>query len=177
MLVLDLEVTNGLDHCEQRCNWNYTNWSRKDAIILELSATCFFICLTFFMWNQTCNLTEHCNRLPREVVESLSQEIRRSHLDMVQLAAGGPGHLQRSLPTSAILKFQKIHLEWWACVPREKILVLWGFSGLLRYSFAGLHGLKVVVEENIRGCELEKPSGWIAFSCSLTDGEGNLPQL
>jgi len=57
-------------------------------------------------------VAKHCHRLPREVVESSSLEIFKSHLDMIlgnlfQVALLKEGFeqydLQRCLPTSALV--------------------------------------------------------------------------
>lgn len=65
----------------------------------------------------TVRVTKHCYRLPREIVEPLSLEIFKSHLDMglgkgppvaqLQLGVGSPG-LQRWLQTSTTLRFCEI---------------------------------------------------------------------
>lgn len=60
----------------------------------------------------TVRVTEHQHSLPREVVESLTLEILKSQLDMglgnlcwvALLKVDGPGDLQKSLQTSALLR-------------------------------------------------------------------------
>lgn len=69
------------------------------------------------MWSQTCKLTETWNRLSRGAVESSSQEIPWSHLDIVLYSwlyvvmGVGPPEVPSSLYHSVTLKFRKIYPE------------------------------------------------------------------
>lgn len=85
MVVLDLEVINVLDDSK----WLVAEITLTGAgkmQYLELSeprATCVFLCIPFTTWNQSCELMEHWDRLPRGVLEAPSLEILKSCLDVI----------------------------------------------------------------------------------------------
>lgn len=129
MIVLDLEVINRLDHC----NWNYTDQRREDGIILRADRAMshpLVLCASHLVCGvRPVNWVKPGTGCP----EGLWNPHPRRYPGAIwtRFCAAGSGwswglDLQRPcqpLPQ----KFRKMYPKRWACVSREKILVLISF--------------------------------------------------